>query len=304
VLTQRRNGATKRRKVFTPDIYRCAAASLREHSFVCSDCRRSLNNVMTVSTSNPWLENYKPNPEARTRLFCFPYAGGSARIYHTWPQRVPRFVEVCAVQLPGRDRRISEPPFSNVELLVREIADALRDYFDKPFAFFGHSIGALVSFELAHYLSENLGVAPVHIAASGRRAPHLPKEPPIYDLPREQLIEKLRELAGTPPEVLDHPELLNLLLPLLRADFAVGDTYVFTDRPPLSCSITALGGLQDTTVPPRDLEAWKELTTGAFELRMYPGDHFFVHSDEIDLRDVLGQEFLKLSNPPSTGPTH
>lgn len=243
---------------------------------------------------NPWLERSQANPSASLRLFCFPYAGGSARIFRSWNQHLPKCVEVCPVQLPGRDRRIAEPPFSNVELLVQATAEGLRPFFDKPFAFFGHSMGALLSFELAHYLPAKFGVSPKHIFASGRRAPQVTKERSIYDLPKEQLIQELHELKGTPPDVLEHPDLMELMLPLLRADFALGDTYVFPERPLLSIPITALGGLRDSTVTRAHLQPWRELTTGPFSLRMFPGDHFFLHSDEFRLMDVIAREVQQI----------
>lgn len=244
--------------------------------------------VKTDPASNSWIECYRPNPSARLRLFCFPYAGGSARIYRSWAQQLPGCVEVCPVQLPGRDRRIAEPPFSQVELLVQATAEALHPLLDKPFAFFGHSMGALLSFELAHHLRTELGCSPQHLFASGRRAPQTSKEPPLYDLPKEQLVQELQALKGTHPDVLEHPDLMELMLPLLRADFSIGDTYIFPVRPLLSCPITALGGLRDSA-PRADLQAWGELTSGPFSLRMFPGDHFFLHSDELQLLEVIGR---------------
>src|SRR5262245_32228554 len=229
---------------------------------------------------NSWIERYQPNSRASLRLFCFPYAGGSARIYRSWAQRLPLCVEVCAVQLPGRDRLIAEPPYTDVRLLARVAGEALRPFLDKPVAFFGHSMGALLSFELAHYLRAELGLSLQHLFASGRHAPHVKNPPPALSrLPRDELIKELHELNGTPPDVLDHPDLMELMLPLLRADFALGDTYTFTERPLLSCPITVMGGLRDFT-PRTELQAWAELTSGPFSLRMFPGDHFFLHSDE------------------------
>ena len=244
---------------------------------------------VTNTPSNAWIERYQPNPSARLRLFCFPYAGGSARIYRSWARHLPSCVEVCPVQLPGRDRRIAEPPFSNLQLLVQAAVEALRPLFDKPFAFFGHSMGALVSFELAHYVRAELGLSPKHIFASGRRAPQVSKDQSIYDLPKEELLAELHQLKGTPPDVLDHPDLMELMLPLLRADFALGDTYVFSVRPLLSCPITVLGGLRDPCESRAELQAWGELTSGPFSLRMFPGDHFFLHSDELRLLEVIGR---------------
>ncbi len=249
------------------------------------------NQPTAAATSfNSWVQCYRPNPGAGMRLFCFPYAGGSARIYRSWARHLPPFVEVCPVQLPGRDGRIAEPPLSELARLVPECGKALRPYFDRPFAFFGHSMGALLAFELAHHLQAEYGLRPEHLFASGRSAPHRGrKERHIYDLPTDELIEELRELKGTPPEVLEHPELLNLMLPLLRADFALSDTYTYTERSPLSCALTGLGGLRDAEVSREHLEAWRELTSGSFTLRMFPGDHFFIHSDEALLLDALAR---------------
>lgn len=242
----------------------------------------------TAPAFNSWIECYRPNPGARLRLFCFPYAGGSARIYRSWAQHLPGCVEVCPVQLPGRDRRIAETPFTQVELLAQATGEALRPFLDKPFAFFGHSMGALLSFELAHHLRAELGISPRHLFASGRRAPQTSKEPSLYDLPKEQLVQELQELKGTHPDVLGHPDLMEIMLPLLRADFSLGDTYTFPVRPLLSCPITVLGGLRDSAPLP-DLQAWRELTSGPFSLRMFPGDHFFLHSDELRLLGVIGR---------------
>lgn len=251
---------------------------------------------VTKSASNGWIEYYQPNPSANLRLLCFPYAGGSARIYRSWAQLLPPCVEVCPVQLPGRDRRIAEPPFTNLLQLVRATGEELRPYLDKPFAFFGHSMGAVLSFELAHHLSAELQLSPLHLFVSGRRAPQLQsKDPAFYDLPKAQLLQELRKLKGTPPDVLEHPDLMELMLPLLRADFELCDTYTYSVRPPLSCPITALGGLRDSTVSRADLEAWQEQTRGPLSLRMFPGDHFFLHSDEVRLLDVIGRVTQQLA---------
>ena len=242
------------------------------------------------SIFNSWIECYHPNPGASLRLFCFPYAGGSARIYRSWGKHLPSCVEVCAVQLPGRDRRIAETPFNNLASLVRATAEALHAFLNKPFAFFGHSMGALLSFEFAHYLRAEFNLSPEHLFLSGRSAAHVDNnEPSIYDLPTPQLLEELQQLKGTPPHVLENPDLMELMLPLLRADFALADTYTYSARPLLTCPLTALGGLRDSAVPRADLEAWAELTSGAFSLRMFPGDHFFLHSDELRLLDVIGR---------------
>lgn len=226
-----------------------------------------------------WFNISGRNPRARVRLFCFPYAGGGSTIYRGWQRSLPADIEVCAVNLPGRGGRIKEAPFTDLHELVSAIAEAIVPHLDLPAAFFGHSMGAMISFELARKLRETRGVRPEHLFVSGRRAPQLPDDEPItYNLPEPQLLEELRRLNGTPAEVLEHPELMQLMLPLLRADFSVVETYDFRPGAPLGCPLTVFGGLQDAEVSRRHLEAWGEQTTAAFSVRMLPGDHFFLNT--------------------------
>ncbi len=249
---------------------------------------------MSATPADRWLAFRTPRPQARLRLFCFPYAGGAASIYRVWPQQLPAEVEVCPVQLPGRESRLRESPFRRVGLMVETLAQALSPHLGLPFAFFGHSMGGLIAFELARQL-RRLGLpGPLVLIASGRRAPHVPDEdPPIHDLPEPEFIEELRRLNGTPEEVLAHPELLQLLIPLLRADFEVNETYVYQPEEPLTCPIAALGGLGDQDVPREHVEAWREHTRGDFVLRMFPGDHFFIHSAQRPVLDAVSQDLLR-----------
>lgn len=221
----------------------------------------------------------KPSPGAGVRLFCFPYAGGGASVYRRWSETFPPGIEVCPVQLPGRENRLREAPYTNLVPLVRDAAQALGPYLDRPFAFFGHSMGALISFELTRHLRREGLPLPIQLFLAGRHAPHLPERDNVtYNLPDAELIEEIKCLQGTPAEVLEHPELMQLILPLLRADFEVCQTHQFEHGPPLDCPVTVFGGLQDKEVPREDLQGWAEHTTGASTLRMLPGDHFFVNS--------------------------
>ncbi|WP_066383199.1 thioesterase II family protein [Anabaena sp. CA = ATCC 33047] len=232
-----------------------------------------------ISSYNSWVTCPKPNPLAALRLFCFPYAGGSSLIFRPWCDFLPASVEVCAIEIPGRGKQINLAPFNQLEPLVDAIASFIHPYLDKPFAFFGHSMGGLVSFELARILRKKYSFSPVHLFISGRRAPHIPNlEPPIYNLPEPAFIEELRHLNGTPKAVLENAELMQLFLPILRADFAVLETYIYTPEPPLECPITVFGGLQDSRVGCDELQAWQEQTEADFNLYMFPGDHFFLHS--------------------------
>jgi medium-chain acyl-[acyl-carrier-protein] hydrolase len=201
-------------------------------------------------------------------------------------------VEVCPVQLPGHESRLREPAFDRLGSLVDALVPELLPLLDRPFAFFGHSMGAMIGFETARRLRARKVVGLQHMFVSGRRAPQLPPkgERRTYDLPEAEFIEELGRLNGTPREVLEHPELLELVLPILRADFAICQTYAYTPGEPLNIPITALGGLEDQDVSRTSLEGWREQTSGPFTLHMLPGDHFFVHSERARICRRLSDE--------------
>lgn len=249
--------------------------------------------MINTLTSNSWVTCPKPNQQAKLRLFCLPYAGGSASSFRTWSNNLPLTVEVCAIELPGRGTQIRSVPFSQLEPLVQAIAQVLLPYLDKPFAFFGHSMGAIVSFELARVLRRQYEREPLHLFVSGRRAPQIPSsEPNIHTLSEPAFLDKLRRLNGTPQAVLENAELMQLLLPTLRADFAVIETYVYAEQLPLSCPITVFGGLQDDEVGLDDLQAWRQHTNANFALQLFPGDHFFLHSAPDLLLQCLARTIL------------
>jgi medium-chain acyl-[acyl-carrier-protein] hydrolase len=245
------------------------------------------------SSLDSWLIYPKPNPDAQIRLFCFPYAGGSANIFRHWSNHLPTTIEVCAIELPGRGMRIKLPPFTQLEPLVTELASVLKSKLDKPFAFFGHSMGAFVSFELALLLRKQYDLNPSHLFVSAHRAPQLvdPK-PPIHSLPEAEFIAELRRLNGTPQALLENDELMQLFIPLLRADFAVLETYVYTQQAPLNIPITAFGGLQDQEVSRDQIQAWQEQTSASFSLHMLPGDHFFLHSFYESILKIISQQII------------
>ncbi|MGZ0049503.1 thioesterase II family protein [Brevibacillus gelatini] len=238
-----------------------------------------------------WLFSPQLAPEAELLLFCFHYAGGHAGIYRDWQKKLPVQIGVCPVQLPGRSNRFTEPFHTDLSVLIRELAEALLPYLNRPFALFGHSMGALLSFELARYLRKHYGIKPLHLFAAGHHAPHLPDPgEAIHHLPDPEFLQGLRTLNGTPQELFDqaeNEEILQMLLPMLRADFTICETYQYEDEEPLECGLTAIGGRQDPDVTVEHMEAWKKHTRASFHMHMLQGDHFFIHSEQKELLSIV-----------------
>lgn len=241
------------------------------------------------SGDSTWIEVRHPRPGARLRLVCLPFAGGSAGVFRDWAPGLPGHVEVCAVRLPGRERRFEEPAFDRIEPLASAVLEGLVALLDRPFAFFGHSMGALVAFELTRRLRA-LGREPAGFFASGCRAPQMGVGHRRHLLPEEELIASLREMNGTPPELLENEELMRLVLPTLRSDFAVVETFHYRPQPPFSWPLVAFGGLEDPEVSREQLEAWSQHAAGPFRMHLLPGDHFFVSSERARLLELLGAE--------------
>jgi medium-chain acyl-[acyl-carrier-protein] hydrolase len=244
------------------------------------------------SSSRRWFEYLSIGQRQSLRLFCFPYAGGSAQVFRKWRRHFPSEIGMCLVHLPGRGMRIGEQPFIRLKPLVETIADLIVREPQPPYALFGHSMGSLISFELARELRRRGFTAPVRLFLSGRGAPISPDpEPPTFNLPHDAFIAEVRRLNGTPGELLDNAETRELFLPLLRADFEMVDTYEYHPEEPLSCPFTLYGGLEDQDVPVEKLRAWEELTSGGCTMRMFAGDHFFIHSSAVFL-DALRDDIL------------
>jgi len=240
---------------------------------------------------SPWIRIARPRPAARLRLICVPWAGGGASGYRDWPAHLPDDVEVAAVQLPGRESRLAEPPVSSMELLVARLAAGILGHLDRPFALFGHSMGALIAFELAGRL-RSAGREPVRLFVSGARAPHLPRRwaRDRHTLSDREFVSTVRQLGGMPPEVLDSPDLLDLVLPALRGDFALVETYTARAGPVLRCPLSAFGGVEDGDVGHDDLVAWSRHTTGPSRTHLLPGGHFFVRSSRESLLRIVATE--------------
>src|SRR5262249_3231561 len=244
-----------------------------------------------MTGSTPWLLRPRSDPRADLRLFCFPYAGGGASLFRRWADILPAGVEVCPVQLPGREGRFREAAFDRLPPLVETLARELRAFLDRPFAFFGHSMGALLGFELARQLRRMGAAGPAHLFVSGRRAPQVARsEAPIHALPDAAFRDEHRRFTGTPAAVLDNAELLELLLPTLRADFTLVETYTHHAEAPSDTPITAFGGTDDPLASWEQLDAWRAQTTGSFRLCMVPGGHFFLQTAELSTLEEIARD--------------
>jgi medium-chain acyl-[acyl-carrier-protein] hydrolase len=203
--------------------------------------------------TTPWLKYRRERPDAVARLFCLPFAGGSALTNRPW---------VALVRM---------------DALVAELADAIEPLTDLPYALFGHSMGARVAFELARVLRDRNAPSPLHLFASGSRAPHVPSGgPDLHPMNDADLIGELRKMGGTPDDLLNDPEAMAALLPVLRADFEVLETYAFALGDRIACDITAFRGASDPCASREGTEAWAALTAGRFAHKTYPGNHFFL----------------------------
>jgi medium-chain acyl-[acyl-carrier-protein] hydrolase len=233
------------------------------------------------------LVRLRPEPAARVRLVCFPYAGGSGLVYRTWPAALAGLAEVWIAEPPGRGLRLGERAHTRLEPLLDELVHALAPLRDRPLALFGHSMGALVAFELARRLGDHGGPAPAHLFVSGRSPPQVPARAPTHALPRPELLETLRRLDGTPAEVFARPDLIDLFLPILRCDLELVETHVHRAGPLLACPITAFTGREDHDAPAVTGDGWAEHTRGGFSHRTFDGGHFFLRSAERDVLDCV-----------------
>jgi medium-chain acyl-[acyl-carrier-protein] hydrolase len=251
--------------------------------------------MIDPSTPDKWFLFPKPNPGASLRLFCFHYSGGSAHTFQTWPADLPQTLEIGMVQLPGRGHRLIEPKITRLLPLSRLVAQALQQYIDKPFALFGHSLGALLCFEVARSLRRESHREPAHIFISSTSAPHCrSRSEPLSILPKSALVKKLQEFNGTPPEVLQDDEMLDLLLPMIRADFELCETYEYRPEALLACPLTIYGGIEDHEVEKERLAAWGEMTVGPSNIRMFPGGHFYINTSKSIFLQTFARDLLQV----------
>lgn len=245
------------------------------------------------SPASKWIIFPKNNAPVWMRLFCLPHAGGSASMFRAWSEELPPGIQVCPVQLPGRQARLTEPPYTSLPLLVTDLAQILLPYLDVPFALFGHSMGALISFELARQLRRQGAPEPSVLLVASCRPPHLRLvSEQIHKLSDADFMSAWRRFGGATTEFLQNPELRQLMLPTLRADVRLCETYVYKTEEPLGCPIWASAGLYEGYVSRYDLEAWRHQTHSEFKLELFPGNHFFLESARKPLLRAVSQQLL------------
>ncbi len=245
---------------------------------------------MTKTVANPWAVNWLAAKSTRSALVCFPYAGGSSLSFRPWRALLPSEMEILAIELPGRGGRLQEQPVRSLPKLISVLGPAIAPRLEKPYVLFGHSMGALLSFEFCRWLRSHGLKLPDHLFVSGRRAPQCTSvSAPVFDKSDTDVIAHLRHLGGTPNEILADEEMLPLILPVLRADFALSENYCYRDEPPLECPITAIGGLEDEETSAGRLSEWAKQTSHVFSERWFPGGHFFLHSNQREFLEIFAQ---------------
>ncbi len=248
--------------------------------------------ISDLSNSNNWFVCPQVNPEADTRLFLFPYAGGGPAVFGKWSAELPGNMEAWIAHYPGRGSRHNEAPINSLTSLVGKFSQAIQPLLDRPFAFFGHSLGGLLAFELTRHLRRKNLPQPNILFISACGAPHLSDpHPPIHALPNTEFIESLHQLNGIPAELLDQPDVMRLLLPILRADFEAVESYHYTpNEPQLNIPISAFGGLGDPRVSRERIEGWASQTNSNFKSGYFPGDHFFINTARESVMDSIAIE--------------
>jgi pyochelin biosynthesis protein PchC len=224
----------------------------------------------------PWLRRFVSRPNATLRLVCLPHGGGGASAYLGWSELLPPEVELLAVQYPAREDRFGDPVPRDMSDLVGRLAGAVEPFLDRPYALFGHSMGATVAYELAQELRTRDLLQPVHLVPSGREAPHDEKGGDVHRRDDDGLYAELMRLGGTNPEIMRIPEMRAMVLAYVRADYRLIETYRPVDRPPLDCPITVFLGSHDPDLSRAEAARWRRATRARTSIQVFPGDHFYL----------------------------
>jgi len=253
-----------------------------------------------ISRLGRWVaDDGRPDePPAAPQLFCFAHAGGGPSLFRSWRARLAPDIAVRPVLLPGRESRLDEPPFRHLADLIEPLCAALEPRLDQPYAFFGHSMGAVIAYEVARRFSGGSTAGPVCLLVSGHRAPGLAaSHRSLSGLPDDEFLAEVGRLNGTPPEVLDEPELLDVLLPMMRADFELVDTYQPLPGGRLRCPVVAYLSSADPQVSQAQVLPWQDITTGEFTMRVFGGDHFYLKGGRPDVLNAVREDM----SPARTG---
>jgi len=231
------------------------------------------------------------------RLFCFPHAGGGASGFRRWTTELRPQIEVYPIVLPGREGRWLEPPITRMFELLEALTEALGRLLQPPYAFFGHSMGAFIAFELARQLRRENQPAPAMLIVSAARAPQIPDpDPPLHTQPTDLLLEELKRFDGITQELLNQPELISLMMPALRADLTLSETYQYLDEPPLESPISVYGAEHDGRVQLEHLKRWEMQTSRSFQLRIFPGNHFyFIREAQFAVMEAVREDLRRYS---------
>jgi medium-chain acyl-[acyl-carrier-protein] hydrolase len=251
--------------------------------------------VVSNAKLSPWLYPIIRSDESPIAMICFPYAGSGASIYRGWSKLFSTEVDLYAVQAPGRETRFTEPFVSTIQELATAAALAIQSVTDKPIVLFGHSLGSACAYETARVL-EGRGRTPELLIVSGRQCPGTPsKRAPISHLSDSQFLNQVRHYNGTPTEILENAELMEVLLPLIRSDFALAERYRPAPSPTLNCPMLALGSVDDEWLDVETLEQWATLTQGPFETHWFAGDHFYLNRHAQELVSFIKEKMVSLT---------
>ncbi|MDH6538699.1 alpha/beta fold hydrolase [Streptomyces sp. SPB4] len=230
-----------------------------------------------------WIRRFQPRPDATVRLVCLPHAGGSASFYLPMARTMPEFADVLCVQYPGRQDRRAEPLIDSVPELADRVFTALLPWADRPLAFFGHSMGASVAYEVARRFEREKGIVAAALFASGRRAPSAPRHETVHLRDERGLIEEVKSLSGTDTQLLGDEEVLRMILPAIRADYRAAETYAPEPGEPLHCPLVAMIGSEDPKVTAQEAAAWAAHTEGPFTLKVFSRGHFYLVRDQAEV---------------------
>jgi surfactin synthase thioesterase subunit/acyl carrier protein len=262
-----------------------------------SDLAQTANKLETVETKegSDWIAYHKPKPNASIRLFCFHNLGGSASMYRQWSDALPPEIEVLPIQLPGRQQRLQEQPFTDFASLIEILADFLSPYLDKPFAFFGHSMGSYIAFELACVLEEQYNLKPIHLFLSG--LPPLSENAWLKTIPsisETEGINRLLEILEIPESLTEDSLFSTELKKIFKADFQLLESYHYSEKKPLDCPIYSFCGVDDDLVSDRELSHWSKYTTSNLKINRMPGKHMFMFLKDSEklLLKLITQELL------------